>query len=243
MSSKLAVIAFTGFAVAAVCIGGAAAIGARQFGDNGFDFSVFDTPSCGRTDGTATTTTRDLDWDGSDRAVLSVPAHASYTPGSDERLHLSGDPALIAHVRVRGGRIEMDCRRWHAGRDSRIAVTLPGRRFRKFAIAGSGALTLNGLDQDRLKVSIAGSGSIHATGHVEKLDVHIAGSGDADMGNVTSDVAKVHIAGSGNADIAPRDEADIHIAGSGDVNLHSYPRRMDTHVAGSGRIRNVGGGI
>lgn len=243
MRSKLAIIAFTGFAVAAVCIGGAAAIGARQFGDNSFDFSVFDMPSCGRMDGAATATTRDLDWDGSDQAVLSVPARASYTPGSGERLHLSGDPALLAHVRVRDGHIEMDCNRWHIGRDSRIAVTLPGRHFRKFAIAGSGALTLNGLDQDQLKVSIAGSGSIHATGRVEKLDVHIAGSGDADMSAVASDVAKVHIAGSGNADIAPRDEADIHIAGSGDVNLHSYPARMDTHVAGSGHIRNVGGGI
>jgi hypothetical protein len=48
----------------------------------------------------------------------------------------------------------------------------------------------------------------------------------------------VHIAGSGNTDIAATDEAEIHIAGSGDVNLHANPKRLNTHIAGSGRIHN-----
>ena len=239
MANKLVLVAVAGFAVAAVCIGAAAAIGGREFAGNDFDFSVFGNPACERMGG-ATATTRDLDWDGSDQVVLSVPGQVRYTPGSGDKLHLSGDPQTIAHIRLRDGHVEMDCHSWNDGWQA-VTVTLPGRHFRKFGIAGSGALTLDGLNQDRLAVSIAGSGSIHANGRVEKLDVHIAGSGDADMGNVTSDVVNVRIAGSGNTDIAPKDEADIHIAGSGDVNLHSDPARMDTHIAGSGRIRNVGG--
>jgi len=59
---------------------------------------------------------------------------------------------------------------------------------------------------------------------------------------VKANVATVHIAGSGNTDIAPSDEADIHIAGSGDVNLHSNPKKLETHIAGSGRIHNIGSG-
>ena len=50
------------------------------------------------------------------------------------------------------------------------------------------------------------------------------------------------VAGSGNTDIAPTDEADIHVAGSGDVNLHTNPKKLETHIAGSGRIHNVGAG-
>jgi hypothetical protein len=56
---------------------------------------------------------------------------------------------------------------------------------------------------------------------------------------VQSRVTEVHIAGSGNTDIAPTDEAEIHIAGSGDVNLHSNPKKLETHIAGSGRIHNL----
>jgi hypothetical protein len=93
-----------------------------------------------------------------------------------------------------------------------------------------------------VKVSIAGSGSIKADGKVEHADIHIAGSGDADLGGVKANVATVHIAGSGNTDIAPSDEADIHIAGSGDVNLHSSPKKLETHIAGSGRIHNIASG-
>jgi hypothetical protein len=77
---------------------------------------------------------------------------------------------------------------------------------------------------------------------VEHADIHIAGSGDADLGQVAAHVATVHIAGSGNTDIAPSDEADIHIAGSGDVNLHTNPKRLNTHIAGSGRIHNISSG-
>jgi len=239
MASKLALVAFTGFAVAAVCVGAAAAIGARNMHTGGFDLSMFGgKPSCGRADGG--TTTRDIAWNGGDRATLSIPGEAHYRPGSGEMLHVSGDPRLVGHVRVEDGRIELDCSNWG---DGRLDITLPGRQFRKFGIAGSGKLVLEGLEQDALKVSIAGSGEVKGSGHVDRLEVHIAGSGDADLAQIEADSVKVHIAGSGDADIAPRNDADIHIAGSGDVTLHSNPAHMETHIAGSGNIRNAGGGI
>ena len=110
------------------------------------------------------------------------------------------------------------------------------------SIAGSGNMVLSKLDQMSARFNIAGSGSIKADGRVEHAEIHIAGSGDVDLAQVKANVTTVHIAGSGNTDIAPSDEADIHIAGSGDVNLHSNPKKLETHIAGSGRIRNISGG-
>ncbi len=244
MVQKLAIVAVIGLTASAVCMGAAAAIGGNEFGKNfdGMDFSMFgDRPRCEMVQG-ASATSRTIDWDGSDHVGLSVGGHARYTPGSDDKVHLTGDPQMLAHVRVRDGRIEMDCRSgWRDRRDD-LEITLPGREFKKFGIAGSGNLVLQKLNQDRLKVSIAGSGSIKADGKVQNAEIHIAGSGDADLGQVASQVTEVHIAGSGNTDIAPSDEADIHIAGSGDVNLHTNPRKLETHIAGSGRIHNVSPG-
>jgi len=245
MVHKLAIIAVLGLTGSAICMGAAAAIGGREFGKgwDGMDIGMFmdrDRPRCERADN-ATATSRDLDWDGSDIFSLNVPGHASYRPGNEDKLHVSGDAQTLAHLRIHDGRLEMDCRGWH--RDSEaLTITLPGREFKKFSIAGSGNLVLHNLDQNRLKVSIAGSGNIKADGKVEHAEVHIAGSGDADLGEVKSQISEVHIAGSGNTDIAPSDEADIHIAGSGDVNLHSNPKKLETHIAGSGRIHNIASG-
>jgi hypothetical protein len=240
MAHKLAIVAIIGLTGSAVCMGAAAAIGGNQFAD-GMDFSIFsDRPRCEKMQN-AGANSRAIDWDGSDHVGLSVGGHATYTPGSDNKLHVTGDPQTVAHVRVRDGNIEMDCSGWRNS-SSNLQITLPGQEFRKFGIAGSGSLVLQNLNQNRLKVSIAGSGSIKADGKVQTAEIHIAGSGDADLGKVVSQVSEVHIAGSGNTDIAPSDEADIHIAGSGDVNLHSNPKKLETHIAGSGRIHNIGAG-
>ena len=56
---------------------------------------------------------------------------------------------------------------------------------------------------------------------------------------VSPDVVRLHL---GNTDIAPTEEADIHIAGSGHVNLHTNPKKLETHIAGSGRIHNIPAG-
>jgi hypothetical protein len=239
MVHKLAIIAVVGLSASAVCMGAAAAIGGRQFGEN-FDISMFgDRPRCERVESTnASATSRDMEWDGSDHVGLSVGGHASYTPGSDNKVHASGNPQVLAHLRIHEGRIDLDCKGGNFDRDN-LEITLPGREFKKFGIAGSGNLVLHNLNQDRLKLSIAGSGSIKADGKVERAEIHIAGSGDVNLGKVASQIAEVHIAGSGNTDIAATDEAEIHIAGSGDVNLHANPKRLNTHIAGSGRIHNL----
>jgi hypothetical protein len=235
---KLALVALIGLTGSAAFIGAAAAIGGKDFDfADGMDF---DYPHCETVPG-ATAISRDLEWDGSDHVSLSVGGHASYTPGTDNKVHASGDPQVLAHLRVRNGNIEFDCRGWHQDTGN-LTIVLPGRGFQKFGIAGHGDLALQKLNQAMLAVSIAGSGSIKADGKVEHADIHIAGSGDIDMGQVATKVTMVHIAGSGNTDIAPSDEADIHIAGSGDVNLHSNPKQLETHIAGSGRIHNVAAG-
>lgn len=242
MVHKLAIVAVIGLTASAVCMGAAAAIGGNEFGKgfDGLDLSMFgDRPRCERIDG-ASATSRTIAWDDNDHVSLSVGGHATYAPGSDNQVHVSGDPQAVAHLRVRDGHIEMDCNGGHLSRD--LEITLPGREFKKFSIAGSGNLVLQNLNQEKLKLSIAGSGNIKADGKVERTEVHIAGSGDIDTAHVESQRTEVHIAGSGNTDIAPTDEAEIHIAGSGDVNLHSNPKKLETHIAGSGRIHNITGG-
>ena len=246
MAHKLVLIAAAGLTISAVCLGAGGALEGRDF-DHGFDgfSSMFqDGPLCVAMDGGDAanhgTTNRDLDWDGSDHVTLTAPGHVTYAPGTDDRMHVSGDARLVSHVRVHDGKVELDCHGWRG--DDNLTIALPGREFDRFTIAGTGHLALNGLKQDHIRLSIRGSGSIKADGKVETADLHIGGSGDINIAAVQAAVAKVEIRGSGNTDIAPTDEADIRIAGSGDVNLHTNPKKLETHIRGSGRIHNVTAG-
>jgi hypothetical protein len=238
---KLAIVAVIGLSASAVCMGAAAAIGGNEFGKglDGLDLPIFsDLPRC--ENGGGYPINRTLDWDGSDHAGIAIPGRATYAPGNDDKLHVSGNPVLVPHVRVRDGKIELDCRNWHDSRKD-LEITLPGREFKKFSVSGSGSLTLQNLDQMMVKISVSGSGSVKADGKVEHAEIRVSGSGDADLSQLKTNIATVRISGSGSSAIAPIDEADIRVSGSGDVNLHSNPKRLETHISGSGRIHNITG--
>jgi hypothetical protein len=239
MARKLATIAVIGLAISATCMGAAAAIGGPNFGD-GID-GLFDSrPRC-QTLTDATETSRDLEWNGGDHAELALPAQASYSPGNGDRLHVTGDPQIVAHVRVKDGAIELDCRGWR-DRAKGLAITLPGREFRKFEIAGSGNLSLDKLDQSRLKIEIAGSGSVTANGHVDDFKVEVTGSGKADLDQITARETFIEIAGSGNVRANGKtDSLKMDIAGSGDADFAQIiARTAKVEIAGSGTVKAKG---
>jgi hypothetical protein len=241
MAQKLVIIAAVGLASSAVLMGAAAAIGGKDL-DEGFDgFSLFDgKPRC-ETAAAATATSRTLDWDGSDFAELAILGQASYTPGSDDKLHATGDPQLLAHLQVRNGTIELNCRGWR-NRTRDLAITLPGRAFGKFQTSGGGRLILNQLSQAKAEIEIAGTGSVKANGRIDDLEMQIEGSGDVDFGQLTARNATFGIAGSGKIKASGTvDELKIGIAGSGHADFDQMTSRSaDVDIEGSGTVRAKG---
>jgi hypothetical protein len=239
MGRKLVLVAILGLTVSGVCMGAAAAIGGADFHD-GLDIaSYFDRAQRCKVIPGVTARQRTLDWDGSDHVGLSLRGHARYRPGTDDKVHVTGDPQVLAHLEVDQGDIQMDCRGW-SSRTKDLEITLPGRIFKRFEIAGTGKLTLDALDQPEVKVEMAGVAKVEANGKVDRVVIEMAGIGHADFAHVTGREARVELAGIGKADIAPTEEAHIEIAGPGEVRLHSNPKRVDTEIAGPGRVRNVG---
>ena len=236
MGRKLAVIAIVGLTASVVCMGAASAIGGGGLPD--LDMIALGGKDRCRVVPGATATSRTLDWDGSDHVGMALRGHARYRPGTDDRVHVTGDPQVLAHLEVDQGDIQLDCRGW-SSRTKDLEITLPGRIFKRFEIAGTGRLTLDALDQQDLKIEMAGVAKVEANGEVDHVEIEMAGIGHADFGQVQSREARVEIAGIGKADIAPSEEARIEIAGPGEVRLHSHPKRVDTDIAGPGRVRNV----
>ncbi|CCE05245.1 conserved exported hypothetical protein [Bradyrhizobium sp. STM 3843] len=106
-------------------------------------------------------------------------------------------------------------------------------------IHGSGGLKLADSRQDVLRIALHGSGSVIASGEAKEVSLESAGSGRADLGGLIADKASAQIHGSGNVDLAPRQDADISVSGSAVVRLHGAVARINSHVSGSGQIKQV----
>jgi hypothetical protein len=195
--------------------------------------------SCGEGNAAGVTgNTREIAWESdSDKVTINVPATVTYRPGNGTRLIATGSPEALRHLRVRGRRIEFDCRRLDLAED--LLLTLPGQPLSDFTMNGSVKLVLENIDLRALDISIHGRGEVEATGTAEDVELTIAGSGEAHLGALAVKSMEVRIAGSGDAEIAPEDEADILIAGSGEIRLLTRPRSLKQMIFGSGEIVQV----
>lgn len=241
MRAKLAMIALSGFVIAIVCLRGAFALSTGSLKDTITSFGNSDLPRCDLSL-SGQQTTRSLAWDGKDEAGIAVPANVYYRRGKGDQLVVTGDSALVSHVELVDGSVRFNCRVRHL-KGVLLDVTLPGREFKSFSIAGIGDINLQGIDQPDLEINVAGADDVTADGSVKNLKLQVAGASEAKLAKLAADRVAVHIAGSGHIEIAPKDDLQTNIVGSGTVMLHSEPKSIETHVIGSGRIIHPDGSV
>lgn len=239
MTRKLASFATVGLTVAAVCLllgwslaGSEGSWGAAWWPGSGARCSVGALGASGARDSVT------LAFEPTDSLEISLPASVSYQPGPKGEAVISGDPAVIQHVRLDGGRLgfdsEVDC-----GPISRLTVRLTGPAIATWSLHGSGNLDLAGLDQKALHLRVTGSAHVIANGTAPDVSLDLSGSADADLAGLAAKTADIKVSGSGKVQIAAQDEADIGISGSALVRLHGRPARLRTRVSGSGRIEDA----
>ncbi len=240
MMKPLAVVALTSFAVSVVSFLGAGMMVATAAATP-FSFGEIlglgsDRPRCVNELGEAgeQTTTREFAWNVEDEIRLDVSGVLRYRAGAGDSVEVRGPVYLLGHLEFDGENIHYDCS--PRGRAQRIEIELASDNIRKFSIRGSGDMVLEDLNEERVEISIAGSGSVIATGEVGRLSLSIAGSGDADLGGLTVRDMEIAIAGSGDAIVSPLGSLEVSIAGSGDIEMLTNPADLDTSIMGSGRV-------
>ena len=168
---------------------------------------------------------------------IDIPASVQYQPGGKAEAVISGDPALLDHVRLERGRLRLDCDPGWS--NSKFNVSLSGPLVTDWKVRGSGDLVLSGLDQADLRLGISGSGSVAATGSVKTVDLDVSGSGAARPKDLAAQSVKIRIRGSGDAEVAAAADADISISGSGNIELYGHPVLRRSEIRGSGRLVQV----
>lgn len=186
-----------------------------------------------------------------------VTAHQQRTVAPFERIHAMGSmdvETLVGHERavmvwaddnlindviteVDGDTLEikMESGSYHFSRPLKVRVCTP--KLREITMSGSGDARVRNMKGSSLRLSIRGSGDIHAEGKVGRLKATISGSGDMRLGELRARTAEVKIAGSGDMHLWVTDELEGSVAGSGDVRVHGTPAVTSWRSSGSGDLR------
>lgn len=247
MIRTLAMIAVAGFLLSVGCLAAAFAIGGpdivsggawawpgpwshHQWGNSRHGFGLrWDWDGDHTVDRSKTI---DQAWSG-DRLEIDAPADVRFVQGNEGRIVVTGSPHAMDHVHIEGDHVRYD---GSSSDDEKIKVELTAPKVTRFAFNGEGSLDIGGYDQPDLDLQLNGDASVHAAGKTRTVNLNISGSGEADLSALATDDAHVTISGSGQARIGPKATAKLDISGSGDVTLLSHPKRLESHVSGSGTI-------
>lgn len=150
---------------------------------------------------------------------------------SDLKLSVSGSGALEAETT--SGVIDADV----SGSGN---MKISGRCTRlKGQVSGSGSLHAAFTNTGDADLGISGSGNIRASGNAQTVTAEISGSGKIMAADLEADRCVVSIGGSGDVEINVKRELQANIAGSGSVSYRGNPSIVNTHSAGSGRVRKM----
>ena len=117
-----------------------------------------------------------------------------------------------------------------------VKIKIVTTSLTELAMAGSLETTIANLNEKSLKCTIAGSGSLKATGTATTQEFTVAGSGKFNCLGLKGEDVKVEVAGSGTANVSASKTLKVEIAGSGDVSYVGEPT-IEKDIAGSGSVR------
>lgn len=265
MIRNLTIVAVASFVLCVGCFAGAFALGGRDIIKNGgwsfpADWHVEVDDDHDRVNirpgsadiGDGETSSRDIAWAGGESLQIDVPADVIYTQaaaGAGAVVKVSGPKRLVDQVAIENGRIilkdgvntggsfKVNGHGVHIlGDDGELSIEITAPAVRAFTVNGNGELYLKAYDQPSLSLALNGSGNVEAEGKTKKVELQVAGSGEADLRSLDTGDAKIAVAGSGQVHAAPHGVAEIDLAGSGEVYLTEKPAVLTSNVAGSGEV-------
>jgi hypothetical protein len=160
------------------------------------------------------------------------------TVGGEQAVLVEADDNLLELVetRVRGRTLKIETRESYSSRLG-VTITLTTPALESVSVAGSGDVTVEGVDADSFEVSVTGSGDVRASGKSRSVEAAVTGSGDIDLSGLEAVRGYAHVTGSGDIRIHATEELTAKIMGSGDVDYTGSPGKVDSQVVGSGDVK------
>ncbi|WP_339611167.1 head GIN domain-containing protein [uncultured Planktosalinus sp.] len=184
--------------------------------------------------------------------------------GSEGTIQIKGESNLLEEMEIETekGNLKIkprDNKNLKTSGKNKIEITIPVQEINTIALAGSGTIqndfslkssqlsvklagsgTINlDIKTIELETSVAGSGDLLLKGKAQNLNGSIAGSGSIDTQQVKTENADISIAGSGDFKLQCSGLLKARVSGSGDIIYKGKPEKIDSKVAGSGKLKSL----
>jgi hypothetical protein len=169
-----------------------------------------------------------IDLTGSNKVTVDV--------GLGPSVVVHGDSNLIRHVttRVVAGTLLIGTTGTFTARSPMsVDVSLPA--LAAVRLSGSGEISVNGITQPRLIVTLSGSGALNATGTTTQLDVTLSGSGLAQLNNLVARDVRAVVSGSGLIRVTATANLNAAVSGTGAI-IYSGNPQVTSSVTGTGTV-------
>ena len=115
-----------------------------------------------------------------------------------------------------------------------VDVTVP--TLDAVTLAGSGNIVVDGIEAERLEVTLPGTGTLTGSGTATRLDVTVGGSGTVQFTRLVANDVRAVVSGSGSIFITATETLAASVSGSGTILYAGNPQDVTKSVTGSGAI-------
>jgi hypothetical protein len=156
-----------------------------------------------------------------------------------ESLTVEAEDNILPYLRseVRNGRLSLGvAENVGISTTKPIRYTLTVKDLRALDLSGSTKAEVEGLRAPELRVGISGSGNVKLSGHADRQEVRISGSGDYVADGLDSKEVTLRTSGSSYAAVRVSDRLNVTVSGSGRVEYFGNPV-ISQSITGSGSIQ------
>ena len=115
-----------------------------------------------------------------------------------------------------------------------VDVTVP--TLSSVALTGAGSVHVDGLQVEKLTIRVPGSGTVTASGSVERLDVAVDGAADVELGDLVARDVTAALGGTGHLHVHVTRSLDATVSGTGTIAYSGHPGSVSQSVTGTGSI-------
>jgi hypothetical protein len=158
--------------------------------------------------------------------------------GGKQSVIVRADDNLLSHVttEVQGGTLVIGNTPGSFTTKSPMSVHVSVPALESLELTGSGIVSVDDLEAARFAVALPGSGVVRASGTATRLDVTLAGSGDAQLARLVAREVSATVSGSGRILVTATESLDAAVPGSGAIVYGGDPAHVTTNVTGSGAV-------
>lgn len=168
---------------------------------------------------------------------LAGASEVTVRVGQRQAVAVQADDNLLDRIttEVVGGALVIETRgSFSTASPMTVSVVVP--ELDAVTLSGTGAIRIDGVDQQEFQLQLPGDGLVAVAGRVDRLEASLAGTGDAQLQELIARDVVATVPGTGRLQVYATRSLDASVAGTGAIFYTGNPSDVNESVTGTGEI-------